>query len=128
MWEILRIGLTSLVSWSRPAPTVGLSDISSRSEVYLKLRCPISTFLTRLAQISSVFHDLKYNILLSRLSRSVGAAPAPRKSIFVAICEPAQPPKNNPEEYATAISAKIKAKLELRHANYRLNLKRYPWA
>ena len=90
----------------------------------MKLRCPISNVPNALAQISSVFHDLKYNILLSRLSRSVGAAPAPRKSIFVAICEPAQPPKNNPEEYATAISAKIKAKLELRHANYQLDLEK----
>lgn len=46
-----------------------------------------------LRQVSSALHELDYNILLSRLSRSVGTVPKPSTSTYVAVCEP--PQKNN---------------------------------
>jgi hypothetical protein len=68
---------------------------------------------TALVQISSVFHNLEHNILLSRLSRSM-KKPRQGKSIYVAICEPMNPPSaiNHPSQYATDIANRIIQKLD----------------
>ncbi|MCA3086286.1 MAG: hypothetical protein ING65_08230 [Rhodocyclaceae bacterium] len=82
--------------------------------------------------VSSALHELGYNILLSRLSRSVGTAPSPGTSTYVAVCEP---PKRNtsasnsdttaiPKEIIEKqIRDEIREKLEPIEAAYELSLK-----
>ena len=79
---------------------------------------------TALAQISSVFHNLKYNILLSRLSRSKGDTPAQEKSIYVAVCEPleALSPITDHGQYYSNIAAKISQRLDECKAGYQFVL------
>jgi hypothetical protein len=55
---------------------------------------PIShtNYVGALKYITGIIGGLKYNILLSRLSRSGGAQATANKNVFVAICEPLEPP------------------------------------
>lgn len=81
---------------------------------------------TALAQLSGIFRELNFNILLSRLSRSVGTDSAPGKSILVAICEPIDPPSNPGRSGAgydlTEIRKKIRDKLDACISDYQFNL------
>ncbi len=76
-----------------------------------------------LRQVSSALHELKYNILLSRLSRSVGTAPAPGTSTYVAVCEPPKQNTSASNSDTTAIRKEISEKLAARDARYELSLK-----
>jgi hypothetical protein len=55
---------------------------------------PIShaNYVDALKYITGVVGELNYNILLSRLSRSGGETATRNKNVFVAICEPMDPP------------------------------------
>jgi hypothetical protein len=81
---------------------------------------------TALAKITSVLHDLEYNILLSRLSRSAGALPKQEKSKYVAICEPRDPPEAGitSKKYADDVAAKIIEKLNDCEPEYEIALEK----
>jgi hypothetical protein len=76
-----------------------------------------------LDQVSRALHKLDYNILLSRLSRSVGTEPAPGTSTYVAVCEPPQQNTSASNSDITAIREEISEKLEACQAKYQLILK-----
>lgn len=75
-----------------------------------------------LVEVFGALSQLNFNILLSRLSRSVGRRPAPRTSIYVAICEPDRPPVLSPTEFLSDVRGKLKDKLKESPPNHRLNL------
>lgn len=78
---------------------------------------------TALAQLSDVFRELNFNILLSRLSRSVGEGSAQGKSILVAICEPLdRSSAKTDSEYIEEVTTKIREKLDVRDSWYQFYL------
>jgi hypothetical protein len=77
-----------------------------------------------LRQVSSALHELEYNILLSRLSRSVGTAPKPGTSTYVAVCEPPKQSTTAPKPDTNAIRKEISKKLEVPAALFQLSVDR----
>ena len=79
---------------------------------------------TALWQATNVLQNLGYNILLSRLSRSIGPELAHGKSIFVAICEPQSAPTHETldSSYTQDVAKSITNKLNECLPTYQFNL------
>ncbi len=76
-----------------------------------------------LDQVTNALNTLKYNILLSRLSRSVANANHPGTSTYVAVCEP---PKNGSPvsgSYAEDIQRQIQSVLNTKERRFQLSVK-----
>jgi hypothetical protein len=76
-----------------------------------------------LDQVSNAFKSLKYNILLSRLSRSVGNTNRPHTSTYVAVCEPVKRAPSDLTNYEQSIKDTITKAIGRKPPEYQLSVK-----
>lgn len=76
-----------------------------------------------LNQVSSALRSLNYNILLSRLSRSVGTVPSPGTSTYVAVCEPPKSETSTAPINARRIREQITRILDVKDPAFELSVK-----
>jgi len=76
-----------------------------------------------LDQVTNALNTLKYNILLSRLSRSVANANHPGTSTYVAVCEPPKSGSPISESYVKDIQRQIEDVLSTKNSRFQLSVK-----